>query len=296
MNKKWLVLDCNYLCHRAKHSTGGLSYGGTPTGVIFGFLKTISHFQELFDTPHVIFCWDSKTNKREGIFRAYKRKRKLRYKDCTEEEARFNHEFRIQMQKLRRVYLKKIGYRNVFCQKGFESDDLIASICQGLPIHEEAVIISSDQDLYQLIFHNVSFFNPQKNKTLTLQGFTKQYRILPDQWARVKAIAGCATDEVPGIPGVGVKTVIKWMKGELKETTKAWWDIHSIKYKGLVCRNMKLVWLPLEGTKSFKLREDKPSIKGWREVTKELGMKSIRGRAPFSRQKKRSRNGKRVLV
>ncbi|GAH13180.1 unnamed protein product, partial [marine sediment metagenome] len=45
-NNKWLILDCNYLCHRAAHSTRDLSYKGVATGVIYGFLRDVLLFQE----------------------------------------------------------------------------------------------------------------------------------------------------------------------------------------------------------------------------------------------------------
>ena len=222
MGKKWLLLDAPYLCHRAKHSTGGLSYDNTPTGVIYGFLKSISHFQEFFNTPHVVFCWDSKTSKREEIFPAYKANRKNKYKDMNKAEVKFEKEFRWQMMQLRRKYLPTIGYKNVFVQKGYEADDIIASICLNLSMLDEAVIISSDQDLYQLINSYTSFYNPIKRKVLTLQGFKKLYGIEPDLWGYIKILAGCPTDGVPGVKGVGTKTAIKYVIGTLKKNSKAY--------------------------------------------------------------------------
>ncbi len=275
MNKKWLIIDCNYLCHRAKHSMGGLSYGNTPTGVIYGFLKTIIALQEQFRTKHIVFCWDSGTNKREEIFPAYKKKRKNRYKDLTDEEIEFEKAFRFQMKKLRKVYLKKIGYRNIFCQKGYEGDDLIASICLHLSHKDEAIIISADQDLYQCIRFNTSFYNPQKGKILTLQGFKKKYGIIPDIWSLVKCYSGCTTDEIVGIKGVGEKTAIKYIRGELKNHLKIYQKIH--KQKSIYSKkNYPLVALPFEGTKIFELKKDKISKQGWKKVMEELGIKSIR--------------------
>jgi len=281
MNKTWLILDCNYLCHRARHSTGDLSYEGSPTGVIYGFLKSISYFQERFDTPHVVFCWDSKTNKRYDIFPKYKANRKRSDDEFTEEQIEFENAFRMQMVKLRRFYLKAIGYKNVFVQKGYESDDIIASVCQKLPHQDKAIIISSDKDLYQLIRDNISMHNPQKGTTVTLQSFRKEYGFLPHEWKMVKCLAGCSTDGVPGIPRVGEKTAIKYILGNLKDTTKAFADIVSKKGMKIYKRNWKLVVLPMKGTKVFELQEDKISKKGWRKVTAALGMKSIKDRPPI---------------
>lgn len=289
MNKKYLLLDCNYLCHRAKHIFGGLKHNETPTGVIFGFLKMIPMFQERFDTQFVVFCWDSKTNKREEIFPAYKQKRKARRKEWTKEEAEFEKAFRLQMQKLRIHYLKTIGYQNVFCQAGYESDDIIASICKDLSADDEAVIITSDKDMYQLIRSNISFFNPHKNEVLTLQKFKKRYEIRPKDWKVVKAIAGCTTDEVPGIKGVGEKTAIKFIKKEVKETSKVFQAMISKKGWRIIKRNKRLVYLPLKGIKHFPLREDNITRQGWREVCRKLGMKSIQDKGPTPSRKRKKK-------
>jgi len=285
MNKKWLILDCNYLCHRAKWTTGGLSYENTPTGVIYGFLKSITHFQEYFNTPHVIFCWDSKYSKREEIFPAYKSNRKNKYKDMNEDEIKFEKEFRQQMIMLRKKYLPTIGYKNVFVQRGYEADDIIASICFNLPMLDEAVIVSSDQDLYQLINPQVSFYNPVKGKVLTLQGFKKKYGIEPHLWGEVKVIAGCNTDGVPGIKGVGEKTAIKYLKKELKKTSQAYQIISTADFS-LIRRNKKLVVLPFKGTKNFRLQKDEISKEGWKKTIEELGMKSLKDKPPIFKRKR----------
>jgi len=289
VSKKWLILDCNFLCHRAKHSTGGLSYENTPTGVIYGFLKSVSHFQEFFNTPYVVFCWDSKTSKREEIFPAYKANRKNKYKDMTKAEIRFEKEFRWQMVMLRRRYLPLIGYKNNFVQKGYEADDVIASICLNLSMLDEAIIISSDQDLYQLITSNISCFNPVKVKTLTLQGLKKKYGIKPHEWRMAKAIAGCNTDGVPGVAGVGEKTAIKYLTGKLGAETKAYQKINSKLGWKIYKRNLKLVGLPHTGTKVFKLQEDEVTQRGWNKVMEMLGMKSLKDKAPTFKRKRRSK-------
>lgn len=285
MHNKWLILDCNFLCHRVKHSTGGLSHDNKPTGIIYGFLKTVIALQEMFATNKVVFCWDSKINKRKDIFPDYKRKRGQRFKDLTKKEIKLEKAFRLQMKRLRREYLKEIGYRNVFCQKGYESDDLIASVCLNLPKGDEAVIITSDKDMYQCIRYNVSFYSPGKKKPITLQSFTKEYGIIPELWRNVKCYAGCSTDEVPGLPGIGEITALKYLRGELKSTTKAYEKIQKNK-KSIIAKNLPLVGLPFKGTKVFKLKRDKLSEEGWLAVITKLGMKSIRDKGPFIREKR----------
>lgn len=284
MGKKFLLLDCNYLCHRVKHSMAGLNYGGTPTGVIYGFLRYLPALQDLFRTSHFVFCWDSKTSKRKEIFPEYKANRHT--KELSKEEAVFENAFKYQMIKLRRQYLPMIGFRNIFVQKGYESDDIIASICASLNGYDEAVIVSCDKDLYQLIQSNISFYDVRPNKILTTQGFKKQHDIIPFYWSLVKTLAGCSTDNVPGIKGVGEKTAVKYLKGELKKSTKAHQAIESKQGQEIYERNYNLVRLPFKGTKIFKLKPDKLSPAGWGKVTEMLGMKSIRDKYPFGKGRK----------
>ena len=262
---------------------GQLSFGETATGVIYGFLKYLSTLQSEFRTNKFIFCWDSKTNKRLKIFPEYKNKRIK--KDLTEEEQSFEDAFRHQMKMLRKVYLSTIGFRNVFCQKGYESDDIIASVCKNtFNRGTEIIIISSDKDLFQLITPYISIYNPQSNKILDYQGFRKKYGIRPHEWSMMKALAGCTTDCVPGIKGVGEKTAIKYLKGELKESLKAYQAIKSKKGRYIYSRNLALVQLPFgKNTKIFKPKADEFSEKGWREVVKKLGMKSIKNKMLFRR-------------
>ena len=286
MSEKYLILDSPYLCHRAKYTTGALSFGENATGVIYGFLKSLIGFQRLFNTSNFVFCWDSNTSKRREIYPEYKANRKD--KEYTDEEIEFDKAFRKQIKKLRTTYLPMIGFKNVFIQRGYESDDIMASVALQLSqCGNEAIIITSDHDLYQCISANVSCYNPQTNKIMTLQGFKKQYGIESYEWVLVKAIAGCTSDNIEGIKGVGEKTAIKYLKTQLKTTDKRYCDISCSDGKAIFERNFPLVKLPMKGTQRFKLKRDKLSEQGWHQVVKLLGMKSIREKIPFGGRKRR---------
>jgi len=283
MNKKWLILDCNYLCYRALFSMGKLNFGGEPTNVIYGFLKSLVAMQDFHGTHDMIFCWDYGKNLRLKLYPKYKENRKSRIK--TPEEEEFYNAFRVQMRLLQEEYLSTIGFANIFYQRGYEGDDVMASVCHNLPAGDEGVIITSDQDLYQLISPRVSFFNPQKRKGLTLQSFKRQYGILPQDWWKVKTLAGCASDEVPGIKGVGEKTAIKYLKGFIVKG-KVFDTIKSPEGRRIIKRNIPLVKLPMLGIRKFELKNDNLSEEGWHNVTAKLGMKSIQDKFPWKRLKK----------
>jgi len=273
MNRKWLILDCNYLCHRAKHVMGSLEFLDTATGVIYGFLRDVITLQERYNTKHIIFTWDYGRGIRQTINPEYKAKR--REKEFTEEELEFENAFRKQMDLLRTEYLKEIGFRNILFQKGYEADDVIASVCSNLPHGDYGVIISADHDLFQLLSPTVCMYVPQSNKRMTKDGFIKEFNIKPKQWAKVKALAGCSSDNVIGIKGVGEKTAIKYMTNNLNPKTIAYKKISKSKDE-LLKRNLPLVQLPFEGTNTFKLKKDIISKDGWKAVCERLGFDSIK--------------------
>lgn len=284
--KTYLILDVHYLAHRAFYTMGTLSHGDVKTGVIYGFLKEIIALKEAFGSDDVVFCFDSKNSKRKDLFPDYKKKRHS--KDRTAEELKALAEFRQQIVMLRKEYLATIGYRNVFWKDGYESDDIIASVSAAIPDDDEGIIITADKDLYQLIRPNVIFHNPDKRRTVTLQSFVATYGIQPKQWARVLALAGCKTDEVPGIAGIGTKTAISYILGTLKPTSKKYAAIKSEEGLKTMRRNKPLVLLPFEGVGTFELQKDAVTKEGWRTVTEALGMKSLRDQSPLAARRERT--------
>jgi DNA polymerase-1 len=93
---------------------------------------------------------------------------------------------------------------------GFEADDLIATYARLARDEEvEVVIWSSDKDLMQLVRDGVSMMDPLKNKAIGPAEVFEKFGVTPDKVIDVQSLAGDATDNVPGVPGVGVKTAAK---------------------------------------------------------------------------------------
>lgn len=274
--KTWLFLDVNYLAHRAYHSTGELTYKEIKTGVIYGVLRDILNLQELHCTNRIAFCFDSKVNKRKTLSTEYKADRKAKYDAMTRSEQRAYDELRAQIQLMRREYLPSLGFKNVFCQKGYEADDLIASLCDTLEPDYRAVVVSADGDLLQCLTDRVSIWNPRAQKMTTSKSFREKYHVHPIQWSMVKALAGCKSDHVTGIEGVGEITACKWMRGALKPKSKAYQLIFN--NLDIANTNIQLTRLPFPGTKPMGLVRDKFDRKAWKELTKRLGFRSLEGR------------------
>ena len=273
----WLLIDSNYLCYRARWAMGDLVWQGRPTGIIYGFLQTILQLQRQFNTSNIAFCFDSRHSKRRDMYPPYKAHRKNR-QPMTEQEKLWEREFHKQIALLRTSYLPQIGFNNVFIQKGYESDDLLAKLAATIE-NADVAIITADEDLFQCIRKNVFIYNPNKKTYMTYQRFCKTYELVPEQWTTVKSIAGCSTDNIKGLQGIGEKTVIKYLCSVLKESSKAFQTITKSEYE-IRKQNLSLVQLPLAGTKPMTLQSDNISKAGWHSVCRKLGFKSLIDNVP----------------
>ncbi len=219
-----------------------------------------------------------------------KKPKKSQYDNLTDMEKEAYSELRTQINLLRTKHLPELGYRNVFAAEGYEADDVIASVCKHLPEGERAVIVSTDKDMYQLLSSQVTIWNPVRKCILTVAWLKQTYLCTPKQWIEVKAIAGCGTDEVEGIKGVGDKTAVKYLNGLLAPHLKTFQDIEA--NLDLIQRNRKLVKLPYPGTPIFEVREDELDPAKWTEFADSLGMKSLRHDPPSEKDKWRFGNRK----
>ncbi len=98
---------------------------------------------------------------------------------------------------------------NLACleQEGFEADDIIATLaCRAREAGGEVTIISSDKDLMQLIGGGVVMFDAMKNTVIDAEAVEARFGVRPEQMVDVQALAGDSVDNVPGAPGIGVKT------------------------------------------------------------------------------------------
>lgn len=283
-----LLIDCLTLCHRAKHvidddlkSKGLLEF---PHGekqlsrkrleneIIFIFLKQLLSIVNSLHTNNIIFIWDSGISFRKKIYPLYKAHRK---KERTTYEKRFDEIVYKQIQRLRLNIIPNLGFKNNFIQTGLEADDIIASITHNEK-HNKFIIISNDNDLYQLVRSNkVVYYSIRNKKLFTEKQFTKIYGIKPKQWAEVKAIAGCYSDNVKGIGRVGEKTATKYIRKTLSKKLLSYKNITSEEGKEIIERNIKLVKLPFEGTKIYVYIKDNLKANDFSKVFDSLNFRSF---------------------
>src|SRR5471032_2109710 len=92
-------------------------------------------------------------------------------------------------------------------QGGFEADDLIATyVREACEAGASATIVSSDKDLMQLVNDSVTMYDTMKDKRIGPAEVVEKFGVPPDKVIEVQALIGDSTDNVPGVPGIGVKT------------------------------------------------------------------------------------------
>lgn len=266
--RKLLIVDCNNFCHRAWHTTGPLSYKGIPTGVLFGFFEQLYTVVKAVLPNECAFVWDSLQSRRKAKHPFYK----LRPPgdDMSIAFAQFDM--------LREELLPAIGFQNVLRATGFEADDIMAQLAMDEARDyedQQVVIATADEDLYQVLRPRVSIFKYKDRSIITEKLFSAKYGVFPDQWAEVKAIAGCTSDTVPGIVGVGEATAIKYLRGELPSKSKKYQAIQD--GAEVIERNRWLVTLPLPGTPTYDVLPSTFNKNEYRSMCRRFGFSGGRG-------------------
>tara|TARA_B100000965_G_scaffold322416_1_gene283926 strand:+ start:2543 stop:5317 length:2775 start_codon:yes stop_codon:yes gene_type:complete len=114
-------------------------------------------------------------------------------------------------------------------QLNYEADDLIATYVNQInKMGAKATIVSSDKDLLQLHGKNTRVFDPMKNKFLGIEDIKQKFGVKPEKIIDVQSLAGDASDNVPGVPGIGIKTAAELINiyGNLEDLLK---NAHAIK-------------------------------------------------------------------
>jgi len=248
-----MIIDGRYLCYRTKYSRGGnLSYNNMDTGVFYGFFNTLQSIANNHFITNTVIMWDvSKSGVRREEFKGYKnRDTVLATPQEVEEKIRFEESYLFLTQ-----LCSKLGFATYSLPK-YEADDLIALWCIQFSKGTN-IIITRDEDMYQLINENTYLYDPDKKIMKTLQWFRRTYGIEPEQWINYKAIAGCKSDTVPGVPGMGEKRTLAYLKGDKTYTNKVeqHHDLYELCYQLVVLPHpsLKNYWLPYKET---RLNED----------------------------------------
>lgn len=200
MTKKLILIDGSGFIFRAFHALPPLRRpDGIPVGAVYGFCNMLWKFLEQAksdtDPDYIAVIFDAgRQTFRQQIYTEYKSHR-------PEVPADLIPQFALIRQACDAFNIPAIEL------EGFEADDLIASYA--VAAHKEGmqtIVVSSDKDLMQLVNSHVSMFDPLKNKTINAAEVVEKFGVDPLKVIDVQALAGDASDNVPGVPGIGVKT------------------------------------------------------------------------------------------
>lgn len=240
---------------------------GVETTIVYSFMDCILNLCLKFNTNSIIVVFDSHTNNRKALYPSYKANRKEVPEEIKERRKRMY----AQIPALRDfLQLSNIQYTEA---EGFESDDIIASYIYNNP-DTDFITVSTDHDMYQTLVGNNRLYNINKDQFFTEESFNKLFPNLPaKEYWRVLAIAGCTTDNVEGLKGIGEKTAYKYLTHSLRPESKAFNTIKS--NKDTVYFTQKLVKLPLKGCPVFTLNATTPSITGFCEACEKYEFNSF---------------------
>lgn len=256
-----VVIDVPNLFHRMWHSYKPLGIGDTQAcETRFRFTQAVERMRIRFGTNTICFCFDGKNLIRRNLYPGYKQR-----PSCSPEQK----EARFQLNKdlgAFRERIREAGNPNVFLYEGLESDDLLAQLALTWSSQTQVILVTTDQDLYQCLSPNVVIYHPRTRQLFTENRFRREYGINPVDWVSVKSLAGCLSDTVPGISGVGNITALRYLRGELSPRSLAYEKITRPPGPAIARRNLRLVALPIKGCPTPEITWGVWNSAKWRHI------------------------------
>lgn len=196
---------------------------GTHIGGIVGFLRSLGYVTRIFDPTRVVVIWDGKggSGNRKNIDPNYKAQRATSrithwgLYDTKEEEteALIGQLYRVQ------DYLECLPIQQIMMEK-LEADDIMAYLAKRAGnAGKKVTIVSSDKDFLQLVNNNIEVYAPVKKKTFTSDNIFDELKVLPENYNVVKALLGDNSDNLQGVKGLGIKTIVSEFPKLLTEKT-----------------------------------------------------------------------------
>ncbi len=191
-----VLVDASGFIFRAFHAIQLLTRpDGTPVNAVYGFITMLMKLLDDMQPDHIAIIFDSaRKTFRNDLDPSYKANR-------TEPPEELVPQFALVREATEAFNLDCIELN------GFEADDLIASYTkEAINEGAEVTIVSSDKDLMQLVSDRVTMFDSFKNKRIGPEQVQEKFGVYPDKVVDVQALAGDSSDNVPGVPGIGIKT------------------------------------------------------------------------------------------
>lgn len=200
MNKTLFIIDGNSILYREYYALPGLmNKYGEYTGALFGFSKIIIEIVTKFKPSHIAVAFDAgKITFRNEMYSGYKATRKPMPEDL-----------RSQVGPVKDL-LNTMGIKSVE-QVGIEGDDVIGSLVH--KFHDmDKVIITGDRDSFQLVDDRTQVYLNKRGlselRIMDEQALYEEFGLKPSQMVFVKSLMGDASDNIPGVKGIGEKTAV----------------------------------------------------------------------------------------
>mgnify|MGYP000403892340 CR=1 FL=1 len=191
-----VLVDASGFIFRAFHGIQILTRpDGTPVNAVYGFITMLMKLLDDMKPDHIAIIFDTaRKTFRNDIDPSYKANR-------TEPPDELVPQFALVREATQAFNLDCIEL------SGFEADDLIATYTkEAINEGAEVTIVSSDKDLMQLVTERVTMFDSFKNRRIGPEQVQEKFGVYPEKVVDVQSLAGDSTDNVPGVPGIGVKT------------------------------------------------------------------------------------------
>ena len=223
LNDHILVIDAMNTLIRSFSLLKAMNPSGAHVGGLIGFLRSLGYVTRIFDPTRVVVVWDGKggSGNRKNIDPNYKAQRATSrithwgLYDTKEEEteALIGQLFRTQ------DYLECLPLHQMVLEK-LEADDIMAYLAlRASSAGKKVTIVSSDKDFLQLVDNNIEVYAPVKKKTFTKDNIFEELKVLPQNYNVVKALVGDNSDNLQGVKGLGIKTIVSEFPKLLTEVT-----------------------------------------------------------------------------
>lgn len=230
-SKRVLIVDQLNLFFRNYIVNPSISNNGAPIGGLRGCLQSLQKVMRESKPDMVVICWDGHggSKKRKTIKKDYKAGRKpIRLnrgiRNLSEEEEIDN---KIWQQTRLVDYYNQLPIVQ-FMFDGIEADDIIAAVAKHKALAEyDKVILSSDKDFFQLLDEKTVLYRPIQKEVLNKNKIIEKFSLHPTNFAMARAMAGDKSDNIDGIPGLGLKTISKRFPFLREEKTATFGDVLS---------------------------------------------------------------------
>ena len=222
LNDRVLIIDGMNTFIRSFAAIPTMDENGNHIGGVTGFLKSVGYVIRKFKPSRVYVIFDGKggSKRRREIYPDYKSGRKpltrlnRTYDMTTEQDEQdlMRYELVIVAKALMKLPITTITLDHV------EADDIISYIAQHVVENGgESIIYSTDKDFLQLVGDGIKVWNPVRKKTYIPETVLEDYTIHPNNFLLYRALTGDTSDNLPGITGLGMKTLLKFMPGFVTE-------------------------------------------------------------------------------